>query len=180
MINWDNFPGSTVPMKSLMWRAKCPIKAWRCPFAHFVSSLYNCAPSGAKQRFTGTFTRFRHRYKGPNEGLNASLGHKVPLCQRCAFSITVPRNGQKNTFRDKNIEEICPFPHRRRGVFYFKNDTFYLEKGALLGCGNFGSASAPRPPDSIALDCALSGQCERFTGTISRFRRPYKSPNVSG
>ena len=35
MIYWDNFPGSTVPyIKALMWRAKCPIKAWRCPFAH--------------------------------------------------------------------------------------------------------------------------------------------------
>ena len=41
-----------------------------------VSSLYNCAPSGTKQRFTGTYSRFRRRYKGPNEGLNALLGHK--------------------------------------------------------------------------------------------------------
>ena len=73
---WDNFPGSTVP-KDTNVKAKCPIKAWRCPFAQFVSSLYNCAPSGAKQRFTGTFSRFRRRYKGQtNEGLNASLGHK--------------------------------------------------------------------------------------------------------
>ena len=57
-------------IEALMWRAKWPIKAWRCPFAHFVSSLYNCVPSGAKQRFTGTNSRFRRRYKGPNE-----LGH---------------------------------------------------------------------------------------------------------
>ena len=114
-------------IKALMWRAKCPIKAWRCPFAHVVSSLYNyCAPSGAKQRFTGIFSRFRHRYKGPNEGLNASLGHKgAPLPTLCLLYITVPRNGQKN----KHVG----------------------------------------PPDSTALDCAPSGQWERFTGTISWF-----------
>ena len=34
---------------------------------------------------------------------------------------------------DKNIEEICPFPHRRRGMFYFENDTFYLEKRGTFG-----------------------------------------------
>ena len=69
-----------------------------CPIAHFVSSLFNCAPLGGKQRFTGTISRFRRRYKGPNEGLNASF--------------------KKYTFRDKTIEEICPFPQQRRGVFY--------------------------------------------------------------
>ena len=35
---------------TIMWRVKCPIKAWRCPFAHFVSSLFNCAPSEEKIR----------------------------------------------------------------------------------------------------------------------------------
>ena len=101
--HWDNFPGSTVPIK-IMWRAKCPIKLWRCPFAHFVSSLYNCAPLGAKQRFTGTISRFRRHYMGPNKGLIASLGHKgAPLPTVCLLNITVPRNGEKSTFRDKNI-----------------------------------------------------------------------------
>ena len=88
--------------------------------------------------------------------------------------------GKKGTFRDKNIEEICPFPHRRRGMFYFKNDTFYLEKEPLLACGNFGSASAP-PPDSTALDCAPSGAMRKVHGeNNSRFRRRYKGPNVTG
>ena len=98
MINWDNFPGSTVPIKTLCEGLNAPcIKAWRCPFAHFVSSLYKCTPSGAKQRFTGTISRFRRRYKGPNyEGLNAPLGHKgAPLPTLCLLFIPVPRNGQK-------------------------------------------------------------------------------------
>ena len=97
--HWDNFPGSTVPIKALMWRAKCPIKAWRCPFANFVPS-----------------------------------------------PITVPRNGQKNnTFRDKNIEEICPFPHRRRGMFSFKLHFLLRKKGHFLGVEILGE-HCPRPP----------------------------------
>ena len=80
--------------------------------------------------------------------------------------------GKKSTFRDKNIEEICPFPHRRRGMFYFKSATFYLEKGALLWCWNFGSASAPGPLIP-PLTVPLQGEWERFTGTISQFRRRY-------
>ena len=40
MIHWDNFPGSTIPIKALMWRAKCPINAWRCPFAHELCLLF--------------------------------------------------------------------------------------------------------------------------------------------
>ena len=39
---------------------------------------------------------FRRRYKGPNEGLNVSLGHKgAPLPTLCLPYITVPRNEQK-------------------------------------------------------------------------------------
>ena len=74
MIHWDNFPGSTVPIKALC-----------------VSSLFNCAPSGAKQRLAGTIFPFRHRYKGPNERLNVSLGHKdAPLPTLCLPYITAP------------------------------------------------------------------------------------------
>ena len=53
--------------------------------------------------------------------------------------------GNKSTFRDKNIEEICPFPHRRKGMFYFKNDTFYLEKRAHLGVEILGEEAPPAP-----------------------------------
>ena len=39
---------------------------------------------------------FRRRYKGPNDGLNVSLGHKgAPLPTLCLPYITVPRNEQK-------------------------------------------------------------------------------------
>ena len=39
---------------------------------------------------------FRRRYKGLNEGLNVSLGHKgAPLPTLCLPYITVPRNGEK-------------------------------------------------------------------------------------
>ena len=84
----------TVP---LMWRAKCPIKAWRCPFAHFVSSLYNCAPCRGKQKFAGTISRFRHRYKGPNTWrAKFPIKHKcAPLPTLCLLYVTVPRNGPK-------------------------------------------------------------------------------------
>ena len=136
MIHWDNFPGSTVPMKALMWRAKCPIKAWRCPFAHFVSSLYNCAPSAEalcpycvfslqlcpiRGKTRGQFSGSVVAIRAPNQGLNASLGHKgAPLPTLCLLYITVTRNGQnKAHLGTKNIEEICPFRHRRRGMFYF-------------------------------------------------------------
>ena len=62
--------------------------------------------------------------------------------------ITVPRNGHihKKTFRDKNIEEICPFPHRRRGMFYFKNDTFYLEKRGTFWVWKFWESKRPPAP----------------------------------
>ena len=97
------------------------------PFAHFLSSLLNCTLLlGEKQRFTRTISgSVRRRYEGPNEGLNVSL--------------------KKYTFRDKNIEEICPFPQERRDVFYFNNETFYLEKEALLEYENFGRANALGP-----------------------------------
>ena len=45
----------------------------------------------------------------------------------------------------------------------------------------FSGSKCPRPPtDSTALDCWLcpSGAMERFTGTISRFRRRYGGPKV--
>ena len=39
---------------------------------------------------------FRRHYKGPNEGLNVSLGHKgAPLPTLCLPYITVPRHEQK-------------------------------------------------------------------------------------
>ena len=68
----------------------------------------------------------------------------------------------------------------KEGMFYFKNDSFYLEKGALFGCGNFWGASAPGPLIPPPMTVPLQGQWERFTGTISRFRRHYKSPIVKG
>ena len=157
MIYWDNFPGSTVPIKALMWRAKCPIKAWRCPFAHFVSSLYNiyCAPSGAKQRFTRTFSRFRRRYKGLNEGLNASLGHKdAPLSTLCLPYITVPRNGQKKGhLGTKILRKYVLFLTEEGTRFTLKMTLLLRKKGHFLGVEILGE-QAPRPPDSTALDCA--------------------------
>ena len=109
IINWDNLPGSTVSIKpkGTYVRAKC-MKAWRCPFyfAHCVSSLYNCAPLGAKKkRFPGTISRFRRRYKGPNyEGLNVPLRYKcAPLPTLCLLYVTVPRNGQKSRILGKYV-----------------------------------------------------------------------------
>ena len=73
-----------------------PLRHGGAPLLSCVSSLYNCAPSGAKQRFTGTISRFLRRYKGPNEGLNASLEHKgAPLLTLCHLYITVPRKEKK-------------------------------------------------------------------------------------
>ena len=43
-VSRGQYPGSTVAIRALMWKAKCPIKA--CPFAHFV--LCQLCPSGAK------------------------------------------------------------------------------------------------------------------------------------
>ena len=78
------------------------------------------------------------------------IGHKgARLPTLCLLYITVlcPVMGKiKRTFRDKNIEEICHFP-QRRGMFYFKNYSFYFinRKRALFGCGNFGEQAPPAP-----------------------------------
>ena len=61
-----------------------------------------------------------------------------------------------------------------------KKGTFHLEKGHFLGVGNFGRASALGSLIAPPLTVPLQGQWERFTGTISRFRRRYKGPNVTG
>ena len=72
--------------------------------------------------------------------------HKcAPLPTVCLLYVTVPRNGQNNTFRDRNIEEICPFPQQRRGMFCFKNYTFNWEKGHFLGVGIIGEQAPPAP-----------------------------------
>ena len=83
--------------------------------------------------------------------------------------------GKQSTFRDKNIEEICPFRHRRRGMFYFKNETFYF------WVWTFWESKRPRHPDSTALDCAPSGAMRKVHG--DNFSVPpsrYKGPNVTG
>ena len=61
-------------------------------------------------------------------------------------------------------------------MFRFKNYTLNFKKGHFLGVVNFGGASAPLPPDSTALE----GQMRKIHGTISRFWRSYKGPNVKG
>ena len=66
-------------------------------------------------------------------------------------------------------------------MFYFKNDSFYLEKnGTVLGVGIFGEQVPPAPLIPPPLTVPLQGQWERFTGTISWFRRRYKGPKVKG
>ena len=93
MIHWDNFP---VLIKVLCEGLNAALRHGGAPLPIYVFSLQQCAPLGAKQRFTGTISRFRRRYKGPNKGLNASLGHKgAPLPTLRLLFITVPRNGQK-------------------------------------------------------------------------------------
>ena len=73
---------------------------------------------------------------------------------------------KKSTFRDKNIEEIYPFPQQRRGMFCFKNYTFNLEIGHFLGVGILGEQTPPppQPPDSTAFDCAPSGAMRKVHG----------------
>ena len=72
--------------------------------------------------------------------------------------------GKKAHLGTNGIEEICPFPHRRRGMFYFKNDTFYLEKRGTFWVWKFWECKRPRPPDSTALDCAPSGAMRKVHG----------------
>ena len=49
-------------------------------------------------------------------------------------------------------------------MFYFKNDSFYLEKrGHFLGVEILG-VQAPPAPDSTALDCAPSGAMRKVHG----------------
>ena len=67
---------------------------------------------------------------------------------------------KKGTFRDKNIEEICPFPQLRRGMFYLKNDTFYLEKKRHFFGVEILGEQAPWPSDLFVPSlfyCAPSG-----------------------
>ena len=162
-----------------MWRSKCPIKAWRCPFAHFVSSLsYNCTPWGAKQRLTGTIYRFRRRYNGPNVTM-PHYGIKVPLCPLCAFSIITvhARQWQTFAFRDLNIDENALFFNEKGAWFTLKGHFLLIKKGTfgVLEC------KRPRPPDSTALVCAPSGAMRKVHG--DNFPVPpslYKGQNVTG
>ena len=117
-------------------------------------------------------------------GLMPYLGMNVPLFQEvylfCVFSIKLC------PIRGKNNDSLGQFSWFDRSYIKalmwracFKNYTFNLEKGHFWVLDVVGN-KCPRPPDSIALDCAPQGQWERFTGTISRFRRSYKGPNVKG
>ena len=132
--------------------------------------LFITVPHQGQNRFTGTISRFRRRYKDHNEELNASLGHKGAL-------MTVPRNGtKKNIFRDKNIEEICPFPRQRRCMLYFIIDIFYLENGHFL-VWVFGGRKRPPSPrpaplrkhhgDNFPVPPSVQGfKCERINAPL--------------
>ena len=74
------------------------------------------------------------------------------------------------------------YPSTKKGqVLLLKLHFFYLEKGTFWVLELVGE-QAPPPPDSyhLWLHVPLQGQRERFTGTIDRFRRCYKGPNVKG
>ena len=111
---------------------------------------------GQWERFTGTIFRLRRRYKCPIcERLNAPLlRHKgAHLPTLCLLYITVPRQGQKNAFKDLNIEENFPFLNKKgacftlKGPFLLRKRALFTEKkGHFLGVGYLGVGGGGLPP----------------------------------
>ena len=120
-----------------------PLPFWMC----LQSSLYNCAPSGAKHRFAGTISG-SVVVQGPRAGLNASLGIKVPLCQKKKLW----------TILRKSVLFLT-----KKGHVLLSKWHFYLEKRALLGV-EFLESKRPGPLIPPPLTVPLQRQWEGSWG----------------
>ena len=128
------------------------MKVPRCPC--ILCLLFTTAPFRGKKTHRDNFPVPSSLYKGPiirraKCPIKRHLGFPSPsLCLLYIYNCALYMGKKVHYFRVKIIEEICPFPQQRRGMFYLIQKLhFLLRKRALLGCWIFFGSKRPRPPD---------------------------------
>ena len=102
------FPGSVVTIRALIWKAKCPIQAQRCPFANFVP-LYLCPVMGKKNTYRDKILRKSVLFLN-KEGAHFTLKMKLFYLEKMAtFGCQNSFGGASAPPTDSAAFEYAPF-----------------------------------------------------------------------